>query len=252
MRGRTRPRYLIRSARVQALFSCWARATAFCAARASSSSVSTAPSAPCVRGPAWPLWPCQTDGATDASGTPRVRASLSAQPACSCATSSAPSFFARVLKFEACARCASSRWDGARPYRCSNRAARTRRSAVMDSRREENTRIIAPEMPLISKPCPSSRAVHSRPNRAVRASSRCWETIAATAPMCSLYPRESGARHFPSVPVLAVWAIWEWTCSCMSPSREVCCSQCATARSAWCHWPVSRPCTRVPWEPVRV
>ena len=30
----------------------------------------------------------------------------------------------------------------------------------------------------------------------------------------------------------------------MSPSREVCCSQCATARSASCHWPVSRPLTR--------
>ncbi len=38
----------------------------------------------------------------------------------------------------------------------------------------------------------------------------------------------------------------------MSPSREVCWSQCATARSASCHWPVSRPCTRVLWEPVRV
>ena len=123
---------------------------------------------------------------------------------------------------------------------------------MIDSRREENTRIISPQMPLISNPWPSSRATHSRPNRAVRASSRCWETIAATAPMCSLYPSESGARHFPSVPVLATWAIWEWTCSCMSPSREVCCSQCATARSASCHWPVSRPCTRVPWEPVRV
>ena len=35
----------------------------------------------------------------------------------------------------------------------------------MDSRREENRRIIWPLMPLISKPWPSSRAVHSRPNR---------------------------------------------------------------------------------------
>jgi hypothetical protein len=56
----------------------------------------------------------------------------------------------------------------------------------MDWRREENRRIISPVMPVISKPWPSSRAVHSRPNRRVRASSRCWETIAATAPMCSL------------------------------------------------------------------
>jgi len=31
------------------------------------------------------------------------------------------------------------------------------------------------------------------PNRRVSASSRCWDTIAATTPMCSLYPRESGA-----------------------------------------------------------
>jgi hypothetical protein len=53
--------------------------------------------------------PCQTDGATDASETPSVRASLSAQPACSCAESSEPSFAARVLKFDACARRASSR-----------------------------------------------------------------------------------------------------------------------------------------------
>ena len=86
-----------------------------------------------------PLPPCHTDGATDARLTPSVRASLSAQPACNCAKSSAPSFAARVLKFDACASCASSRWDGARPYRCSNRAARARRSAVMDSRREENS-----------------------------------------------------------------------------------------------------------------
>jgi hypothetical protein len=50
-------------------------------------------------------------------------------------------------------------------------------SAMIVSRREENTRIISPEIPLISNPCPSSRAVHSRPNRVVRASSRCRETI---------------------------------------------------------------------------
>src|SRR5271169_2055624 len=46
----------------------------------------------------------------------------------------------------------------------------------MDSRREENRRIICPEMPLISKPWPSSRAAHSTPNRRVSASSRYWET----------------------------------------------------------------------------
>jgi hypothetical protein len=40
--GRTRPRYLTRSARVQVLFSCWASATAFCAASLSSSSLTGA------------------------------------------------------------------------------------------------------------------------------------------------------------------------------------------------------------------
>jgi hypothetical protein len=73
---------------------------------------------------------------------------------------------ARVAKFDACASRASSRWDGARPYCCSNRAARARRSAVMDWRREENSRIISPEIPLISNPCPSSRASQTTPNRA--------------------------------------------------------------------------------------
>ena len=154
-RGSTRPRYLITSARVHADLSCWASATAVCAARASSSPVNTTLPAPRMRGPAPRPWLCQTDGATEARRTPRVRASLSAQPACACARSSAPCFGLRVLKFDACARCASSRWDGARPYRCSNRAARPRRSALIDSRREENTRISWPEMPVISNPYPS-------------------------------------------------------------------------------------------------
>ena len=68
-----------------------------------------------VRGSACARSACQTDGATDASGTPSVRASLSAQPACSCARSSAPVLALRVAKLDACASCASSRWDGARP-----------------------------------------------------------------------------------------------------------------------------------------
>src|ERR1017187_8938683 len=48
VRGRTRPRYLITSARVQALLSCWASATAFCAARAISSCVRPGLSGVCV------------------------------------------------------------------------------------------------------------------------------------------------------------------------------------------------------------
>jgi hypothetical protein len=58
---------------------------------------------------------CQIEGATSASRMPSVRASLSAQSACSCAESSAPVLFLRVEKFDAYASCASSRWDGARP-----------------------------------------------------------------------------------------------------------------------------------------
>jgi len=46
--------------------------------------------------------------------------------------------------------------------------------------------MISPEIPLISNPCPSSRAAHSTPNRPVSASSKYWETTAPTAPMCSL------------------------------------------------------------------
>ena len=42
--------------------------------------------------------------------------------------SGAPCLAARVEKFDACASRASSRWDGARPYCCSNRAARARTS----------------------------------------------------------------------------------------------------------------------------
>jgi hypothetical protein len=52
---------------------------------------------------------------------------------------------------------------------------------VIDSRREENRRIISPLMSLISNPWPSSRATHSSPNRAVSASSRCWAVIADQA-----------------------------------------------------------------------
>ena len=45
-RGSTRPRYLIRSARVQVLLSCCASATAFCAARRTSSWLGTGPGSP--------------------------------------------------------------------------------------------------------------------------------------------------------------------------------------------------------------
>ena len=97
VRGSTRPRYLITSARVQVLFSCWASATAFCAAWRTSSWLGPGRDrlgrADAAR---VPLPSCHTDGATDARLTPRVRASLSAQPACTCATSSVPCLAARV------------------------------------------------------------------------------------------------------------------------------------------------------------
>jgi hypothetical protein len=75
----TRPRYLTRSARVQVLFSAWASATACRAARLASSSGGGGPH----------------QRATDATGTPSVRVSLSTQPACSCVTSSAHSLLLR-------------------------------------------------------------------------------------------------------------------------------------------------------------
>ena len=53
-----------------------------------------------------------------------------------------------------------------------------------------------------------------------------WRRPGAASPAGRLDPRapsESGARHFPSVAVRTTCAIWEWTCNCMSPSREVCC-----------------------------
>jgi transposase, IS30 family len=86
--------------RVHVLFSRCASATACCAARLSTSSSGTAPGAFTSRGgeSARPASACHTDGATDASRTPRVRASLSAQPACSCAVSSAPTLSLRVAK----------------------------------------------------------------------------------------------------------------------------------------------------------
>ena len=70
------------------------------------SSVGTVPVAPRGCAAARPVLPCHTDGATEARLTPSVRASLSAQPACACATSSVPCLALRVLKLEACARCA--------------------------------------------------------------------------------------------------------------------------------------------------
>ena len=132
--GSTRPRYLIRSARVQVLLSCWASATAFCAAGASSSEPGG--SGLRVPAPACPAPSCQTNGATDASGTPSVRASLSAQPLCSSSKSSTPSLATRVLKFDACASCASSRCD---PARASTVRQWTRSSAPHPSPTRESS-----------------------------------------------------------------------------------------------------------------
>jgi hypothetical protein len=45
---------------------------------------------------------------------------------------------ARVAKFDGCASYATSRWLGLRPQRASNSRARVRRSAVIETRRDEN------------------------------------------------------------------------------------------------------------------
>ena len=77
-------------------------------------------------------WRCRRRATPTARPTPGSRrACARACPPSPCAAparSSAPCLALRVLKFDACARCASSRWDGLRPYCSSNRAARTRRS----------------------------------------------------------------------------------------------------------------------------
>jgi hypothetical protein len=53
---------LTRSARVQVLFSCWARPRACCAARDKASSRGPAPTASASRAAALPVAACQTDG----------------------------------------------------------------------------------------------------------------------------------------------------------------------------------------------
>lgn len=122
MRGSARPRYLIRSALVNVLFSRCASETAVWAARRASSGLSPRP------GPAAVRCSPQTDGATEASETLSRDASRSAHPACSSPEpAGVASLRARVAKFDACASCASSRWDGARPYLDANAHARAGR-----------------------------------------------------------------------------------------------------------------------------
>ena len=133
-----------------------------------------------------------------------------------------------------------------RPYRYSNCAARVRRSAVTDSRREENTRIICPEMPLISNPWPSSR----RPFQAEPAGERLFQVLGDDCgDRAAVLVVVEGARPpFPvgdrlgSVGDLGVYV------QLHIPVPRRCA---ATARSASFHWPVSRPCTWVPCEGAR-
>jgi hypothetical protein len=199
---------------------------------------------PGVREFAWLAPACHTEGATDARGTPRVRASLSAQPWCSCAMSSAPSLCLRVAKLDDCASCVSSRWDGARPCCCSNRVARARRSAVIRFAPggDQAHHLPADALDLEAVPVVAGGPLQPEPlGEGFLQVLRDDRGDSADVPVVAKGVR---GTHFPSSPVRATWPIWEWTWGCMSPSRLVCCSQCATARSASCHWPVSRPFTR--------
>ena len=57
----------------------------------------------------------------------------------------------------------------------------------------------------------------------------------------------SSARHFPSLKVWVMRAIWLWMWSWGSPSRLVPCSQEVTISPAASNRPGSCPSTRTPW-----
>jgi hypothetical protein len=170
-------------------------ATACCAARLTTSSGGTASNASASRGRAsvLPARACHTDDATEASGMPRVRASLSDQPACSYAEWNAPSVFLRLVS-STLAQVALARAGKTRGRTAARTARRGRSPALMDSWCEENKRIISPAMPSTSKPQPSSRMTHSRPKRRVITSSKCahwWRAVRRPANGCRS-PQPSG------------------------------------------------------------
>jgi hypothetical protein len=122
-----------------------------------------------------------------------------------------------VAKFGTCPSCANPRCDGARPYYCKEHAPRERRSAVVDSRREENRRIFSAD-------AADLEPVHRHyappiPVKAGSASSSYWAVIAPTAPTCSpiaFRPLPDGLRR--SAPLGALCAPINWSYGSRSTS----------------------------------
>ena len=201
VRGSTRPRYLTRSARVQVLFSCCASATRLLRgagqlqlvrdrARASRA---RARASRAVRVPHRRRDRRERDAERARELVrPALRAAARSPARLPCAL--------RVAKFDACASCASSRCDGARPYRCSNRAARSRRSAVIDSRREENSAHHLPADALDLEPVP---VVAGRPLQAEPAGQRLLQVLGGDrADRADVLVVAEGVRG-PPLPVVA-------------------------------------------------
>ena len=115
-----------------------------------------------------------------------------------------------------------------------------RASGVMVCRREENASIRAWLIPAISRPCPSARGTHATPKSLVSAVSVTAAAMAAAAPWNRYSDRESSLRHRPSRSVTTLFRTRLCTCSCGSPSREVCCRNDPITQSRACsHLPSS-------------
>ena len=202
------------------------------------------------------LAPGATAGALRASGpppgaapwsgeAPRRRAGAKgsrapASPALACAdqrrtsaarSSGSLSFPRRVAWLAHWRKLASARASGARPNCASYACARRAVSGPMLWRREENMSISAWPTSAISRPCPSRRCTQQTPNRRVSAFSIAKVAIAEAAGRCRYSDIESSARHAPSLSRRTLCKIRLWTCSCGSPSREVCWRNEATTHS---------------------
>lgn len=151
----------------------------------------------------------------DASETLRVCASTSAQPAKIHGLPHA--FLPCTSRSSAPAPAARTPAATARPYCCKEYAPRERRSAVVDSRREENRRIFSAD-------AADLEPVHRHyappiPVKAGSASSSYWAVIAPTAPTCSpiaFRPLPDGLRR--SAPLGALCAPINWSYGSRSTS----------------------------------
>jgi hypothetical protein len=74
----------------------------------------------------------------------------------------------------------------------------------------EYASICACVTPRISFPRPSARGTHSTPNSAVSSHSTAVAATACSAPRTARKLAVSCARHFPSLAVRVIRAIWLW------------------------------------------